>query len=274
MDYTAIKECPVGYSKIGGKPDLPPDFEWFYYNGKIHDNGVNGHPLSFLAQINCEEAHKYDKDALLPSKGMLYFFYELDSLAWGYDPKSKGSARVYYHPGSVSELQRTDFPSDLPTGYQLPEIPIAFSDAKDLPSFEEFCEWHDKDDYGWEERYKYEDAKVKMGFDSELDDDIEEEPITKLLGYADIVQNSMLLQCEQVTNGIYWGEAVDVPETILSQDKKNCKKWRLLFQLDSIFIDDYEIMMWGDMGRLFFYIKIDDLKAENFENCWLILQCG
>ena len=75
-------ETAVGSSKIGGKPDLPRSFEWFRYN--IDGESV---PLSFVAQINLSEAAEYDKDGVLPKKGMLYFFYEFSSMTWGYDPK-------------------------------------------------------------------------------------------------------------------------------------------------------------------------------------------
>lgn len=65
-------------SKIGGKPYLPKDFIWPYYQEL---------PLSFLAQINLKEVNSLDKDKLLPSKGMLYFFYELETEEWGYELK-------------------------------------------------------------------------------------------------------------------------------------------------------------------------------------------
>ena len=55
----------INKSKIGGKPYLPKDFIWPYYQEL---------PLSFLAQINLEEVNSFDKDKLLPSTGMLYFF--------------------------------------------------------------------------------------------------------------------------------------------------------------------------------------------------------
>jgi uncharacterized protein YwqG len=265
----AIGECPVGSSKVGGKPDLPLDFNWYYFNGKSYDDIVDNRPLSFLAQINCEEACIYDKGRLLPPKGMLYFFYELVTMTWGFDPKDRGSARVYYYPGRVSELHRTDFPMDLFEEYRFPEIQITFSNKNELPAFEEFCEWYEKD-YDWDE---YDEAKTRMGFDSELNSN-EEEPISKLLGYANVIQNGMLLECEQVTNGIYCGEPIEIPEGKLRQLKENSKKWQLLFQIDSIYLEGREIMMWGDMGRLFYYVKIDDLKKMNFDNCWLILQCG
>jgi uncharacterized protein YwqG len=33
-------------------------------------------------------------------------------------------------------------------------------------------------------------------------------------------------------------------------------------------------MMWGDVGRLYYWIKHDDLVARNWDLTWLILQCG
>jgi len=33
-------------------------------------------------------------------------------------------------------------------------------------------------------------------------------------------------------------------------------------------------MMWGDCGRLYLWITEEDLITRNFENSWLILQCG
>jgi len=272
-----IANCPIGSSKVGGKPDLPTDFKWFYFDVEDDDGTVDKYPLSFLAQINCEDVHQYDKDSLLPTNGMLYFFYEMDTFSWGFDPKNKGSARVYYHPGDVSELHRTDFPPDFPEEYQLPEMPMTFSVKNELPSFDEFFEqYNDDDNYEWEyeDVCKYDDTIAEMGFESVHGDDEKEEAITKLLGYASVIQNSMLLECEKVTNGIYCGEATNIPPDILRQHKENSKQWQLLFQLDSIYLDNREIVMWGDMGRLFYYIKIDDLKNMNFENCWLILQCG
>lgn len=88
-------------TKIGGKPDLPPDFEWYYYEGEDFNGVTENRPLSFIAQINCAEIKPYDKDDLLPDTGMLYFFYELGTMTWGYSPEDKGSARVFYYDGDL-----------------------------------------------------------------------------------------------------------------------------------------------------------------------------
>lgn len=53
--------------------------------------------------------------------------------------------------------------------------------------------------------------------------------------------------------------------------EKGVYDWILLLQIDS----EEEIgFMWGDVGRLYFWIREKDLKEKNFENSWVILQCG
>jgi uncharacterized protein YwqG len=46
--------------------------------------------------------------------------------------------------------------------------------------------------------------------------------------------------------------------------------WHLLLQVDS---EQAAGMMWGDVGRLYYWIRSKDLKAGNFDNVWLVLQC-
>jgi len=263
-DKQSDAEIPVGCSKIGGKPDLPANFEWFYYEGESYDDITQNRPLTFLAQINCEEVKKYDKDSLLPSKGILYFFYELATMTWGFDPKDKGSARVYYYTGEISKLKRTDFPADLSKEYIFPETPVTFSPEKELPDFEEFLEFHKDFEYNQWDKYNDEKNKIVDEYDGKT--------INKLLGYANLVQGGMLLNCEKTTHGIYTGDSVEIPDDKLREYEENCVKWQLLFQLDSFETDGFE-MMWGDVGRIYFYINTDDLMKLNFDNCWLILQC-
>jgi len=154
---------------------------------------------------------------------------------------------------------------------------MTFSSKKELPNFEEFLQLHNECSHILIDAY--DDAKVELGFDSEFgSDDYEAVKINKLLGYADLIQGGMLLNCETASKGVTLysskgGYSKDISLDELQGYKENCKKWQLLFQLDSIVTKNYE-MLWGDVGRIYYYINADDLKNLNFDNCWLILQCS
>lgn len=263
FDIKEHKPLPIGVSKFGGCPDLPKGFQWYYFKGESpFTDKIKDRPLSFLAQINCSEVKKYDLDNRLPSTGILYFFYELESMAWGFDPQDKGGAKVYYYNGDISELVRTAFPKDMEQDFMMPEIKLSFASQYNVPSFEELF-----DDYqsnSWEE---YDDFLEKSGYM------ISTENSSKLLGYSDTIQGDMLLQCELVTNGLYCGDTTAYKSPKIREFEKNKNQWKLLFQLDTVTTDDFELMF-GDCGRIYYFIKEEDLKNKSFDNTWLILQCG
>jgi uncharacterized protein YwqG len=266
MNFSKANNIPQGSSKFGGRPDLPADFQWYYFEGSGMDDKAKSRPLSFIAQINCQEISRYDTEHLLPASGILYFFYELDSMTWGFDPKDAGSARVFYYKGDIQNLKRIDFPEDLEEEFQMPELKIQFSNRNDLPSYDEFGEDFDYDDFGDEEMDTYDDARADYLNIEEKD------TISKVLGYADVIQGDMRLECEEIANGIYCGSQPDAGNEDLTKMEQSSKKWQLLFQLDTVEDDDFELMF-GDCGRIYYYIRKDDLKNGNFNNCWLILQC-
>lgn len=260
FEFNNNVDIPIGTSKFGGNPDVPKNFDWFYYSGEDFNGVTEKRPLSFLAQINCEEINKYDEDSLLPSKGILYFFYELSTMTWGFDPKDKGSAKVFYFDGDVTELKRTNFPDDLEDDFKFPELQLGFTKKYDLPCYEEFTELIDYE--CWDH---YDKVRSSKGHE-------DEETVSKLLGYADLIQGGMLLQCEQVTNGIYCGNTPEITPEAQNTFKENCNQWQLLFQLDTVTTNHFELMF-GDSGRIYYYIKKEDLKKSKFDDCWLILQC-
>ena len=256
----------IDKSKIGGKPYLPKDFIWPYYQGL---------PLSFLAQINLEEVSLLDKDKLLPDKGILYFFYELETQEWGYSPQSKGCAKVFYFEDS-SNFELIDFPKNIEDDYKIPEFKVNFKSNISLPSYEDF------DILNQEEKIleKYRMSKNLKDFENNLFDEYSNfynehiellESYTKLLGYPDVIQNSMEEECAAVTRGFNMG-GIGYPKKYKEEIKKASKDWILLFQMDTIETSDYELMF-GDCGHIYFWIKKEDLANKNFENIWLILQC-
>jgi len=258
---TDENEIGIGETKIGGRPDLPPTIAWVTETNtvvtkkrrflifKTKKQEVVTKPLSFIAQINLSEISQYDKENILPKTGLLYFFYSAEQEAWGDDYKDKDKFKVIYWNGHFDELSRTDFPSDLPEYSCYNSCSVIAKSELSLPSSEHdvYNDFSDEEiDILWEKV----DYKGNMN---------------KLLGCSDTIQSEMELKCELVTNGIsvYYDPKRKVHE-------QNAKKWRLLLQIDS---NEENGMMWGDCGRLYFWIKEDDLLNIDFDKSWLILQC-
>ena len=261
------EKLPKGTSKIGGKPDLPKDFQWFYYEGEDYKKIVENRPLSFLMQINCEEVHKYDKESLLPEKGMLYFFYELFTMTWGFSPQDRGSAKVFYYDGEIEDLVPADFPEDMEKDCIIPESKIDFESMNDYPI--DFLDYYDPDDSDEEM-----DRKEKE-FEKELDELGYKADTTKLLGHPELIQGEYWEECEGVAGkNIYYGSAPIKygSDEVKKSIKENAKDWILLMQMSELEIGDYGLYF-GDSGKIYFNIRKEDLKNKNFDNVWLILQC-
>ena len=261
------EKLPKGTSKIGGKPDLPKDFQWFYYKGEDYKKIVENRPLSFLMQINCEEVHKYDKESLLPEKGMLYFFYELFTMTWGFSPQDRGSAKVFYYDGEIEDLVPADFPEDMEKDCIIPESKINFESMNDYPI--DFLDYYDPDDSD-----KEMDRKEKE-FEKELEELGYKADTTKLLGHPELIQGEYWEECEGVARkNIYYGSAPIKygSDEVKKSIKENAKDWILLMQMSELEIGDYGLYF-GDSGKIYFNIRKEDLKNKNFDDVWLILQC-
>lgn len=240
-------EIKVGQSKIGGQPDLPKNQIWFKDN--------NGKSLSFLAQINLSETRAFDKTNQLPTTGLLYFFYSAEQEAWGFDPNDKDKFKVFYFNGDVVDLIRTDFPFDLPEHARYKSCKLSFGNSVSIPN------WESEVVNGMLSSEE-QDAYLKLTVEGE---------ITKLLGHSDNIQGTMEEECQLVSNGLYCGDPSGYNDPRAAELSKDADQWILLFQMDSI---DKAGMMWGDVGRVYFWIKREDLEKKNFNKSWFILQCS
>ncbi len=269
----AAGQTPGG-TRFGGAPDVPPDFKWARYKGESTlTDEVKSRPLSFLAQFDLEELAPFDKDNLLPKTGLLSFFYDLETMKWGYDPDDKGCAKVCWFPDK-SVLHRAEFPDDLGVNAidfdcRLPALRIAAKSETSYQSYSDFLLQREKLIENWED---FEAAEKSLGINTEVD-----ENTSKLLGWANPIQGNMTMECELVSRGYYVGDR-DAMERIPALDKQEAEQWSaedwlLLFQLDTVQSGDFELMF-GDCGRIYFYIRRDDLAARNFNDVWLVLQCG
>lgn len=260
-------DIAVGQTKIGGKPDLPTGIGWVTETNNVETIQTNflffkskkqhsvTRPLSFIAQINLLETAPFDEENLLPKTGMLYFFYSAGQEAAGFDYSDKNKFKVIYWDGNISELRRIDFPDDLPSEARYKPCTVRIKSENSLPS------------YGHEVYEDFDEGEDEKFWDTVYNDG----NLNKLLGYSDNIQNEMELDCELVTNGLYCGDASGYNDPRAKELAPNAKNWRLLLQVDS---NDENEMMWGDCGRLYFWIKKGDLLERDFGKAWFSLQCS
>lgn len=257
---------PVGQSKIGGQPDLPVIFSWFtetntiatkkfWIFGKETKQTITK-SLSFIAQINLSEISHFDSENLLPKKGILYFFYADRQDAWGFDIKDQNKFKVIYFDGDLTTLKRFNFPEDLENARFKP-CSIEAKKEISLPSY--YSKLYDD--------FNFTDDEADIFYDRVHEDG----NLNKILGYSDDIQNEMELECELVTNGLYCGDPSVYNDPRAKELESNAKNWRLLLQIDS---NNENGMMWGDCGRLYFWIKKEDLINKQFDKSWFSLQCS
>lgn len=268
LSYQETKETlPICSSKIGGKPAVPADFQWPEFTAESYDGITKSRPLSFMAQIRLEEVASYDTEGILPKKGVLSFFYEQMSMLWGYDPKHKGCARVYYF-SDETELVAMDIPEDLEKDAVIPELAVTWEKHISLPAHGDFVEQYSDMDVDWDGYYE---CSAKCGYEMDSWGDV-----TKLLGYPDTIQSPMEEECETVSRGYRMGEPLDyakISETEKQEIEERAADWILLFQMGTIETEEAEFMF-GDCGHLYFWIRKQDLQNLDFDKVWLILQCS
>lgn len=261
----AGEDLPAGSSKFGGRPDVPAGFVWPVFETKtLDDDMVKPRPLAFLAQFDCARLAGLDPEGLLPRTGLLSFFYELGSQRWGYDPKDAGCARVFWFDGEPLAPAGgipPPGPGEIP-----PELAAELSAGTDAPDFQDACLALDYPFSANDYRF-FDQARRELGY-------AYPDNRSQLLGWPDIIQNNMTLECELVSRGHYLGGSW---ESVPQEERDalrvpSVQGWRLLFQLDTVASGDFELMF-GDCGRIYFYIRREDLLARRFDRAWLVLQC-
>jgi uncharacterized protein YwqG len=254
----------LGESRIGGLPDVPPGSEWPLWLPPLGRDNKYGEPyrpekpvpLSFIAQIDLQAVSEMYDD--LPDTGWLFFFYDRYWEPWGYDPADRGCCRILYANCDRSELMTTEPPVN--------------SDPEHLAeacSVEASLEWNLPDNL---ENNVYR-TSVYEAYNALLDELTGTGGSTHhhLLGYPQLIQHEMELECQLASNGIDCGIGTITASSTASDLVAGARDWQLLLQIDTD--DDGPGWMWGDCGRIYFWIKRKDLASLRFEDAWLIQQC-
>lgn len=248
---------PVGSSKVGGRPDLPEDVEWPTWKD---------YEMTFIAQINLAEC---PRDLSLPESGLLSFFYAVEPM---FDDEDfygdPNTCRVlYFEAERLDQISRRNIPVSLKEASTMKSNRISFESSLSVPDSE--SAFLESLDLGWSgnrehfDQYwevflpEFERAWGKDGY------------MNRLMGHPDQIQGDMQVGCELARGAYGWDDMANSEKR--KQIVNSAVKWRLLLQIDSE--EDKTGMMWGDVGRIYFWIHEDDLAALRFDRVVCEMQC-
>lgn len=252
-------DSPIGGSRIGGLPDLPPEVEWPH---------IEGWPLSFLAQIRLADLRGLPGAEDLPVSGLLAFFYDADGSTnvdeqgkWCWPVRHRGGPRVIHFAGDPTTFVRTKPPE---AGTRVfPAYPVLRHEVERMmpPLESPFYEVLDDEPHEqpWYDRF---------GRVAATSEDDRERPIHRLLGYTSELQGDPYLAAQLYSTGQDFGDAWDRSGARERGLQHEATRWRLLLQVDSTPGD----LLNQDGGYFYFLIHEDDLSAQRFDQVWGISQ--
>lgn len=243
----------LGATRMGGVPDLPGGVAW---------PGRNDRPLALILQLRLSDILDLDREGVLPRSGWLCFFYDAEQQPWGFDPADRDGWKVLYFDVPPERLRRLAVPAQPGSVFQ-PCLVMARAEDT-LPDssalITEGILEHMSEDF---------DAYFDL-----IDEDVDREGDCRhrLLGNPDVIQGEMRYTCQYASNGIYCGDvsAEHGPRAEALAD--GVEDWALLLQVDTD--EDGPDWMWGDCGRIYFWIRKQDLAARDFGQVWVQLQCS
>lgn len=248
------RNLKVGKSKIGGKPDLPKDFEW---------PRINNIPMLFCAQYNLSELAKYDTDNLLPKKGLFYIFLSVEEQYESFSGKNQGFRFLY---SDSKNLIRTEFPKDLKENHTFKTSSIEYFEFYTIPD---------------DENYKlFELDKKYNDFNFNFYEPTEEFILEELYDYTDkfhqILGHDRSIQSSVVYD--FASKELDLYGANSSEYKKQwneilelSKTYEMLLQLDC-YDSNSDLTKFGGSGTYYFGLSKTDLKNKNFNNIKMSFQ--
>jgi hypothetical protein len=99
-----------GWTRAGGYPDLPDDVAWPRTEG--------AEPMPFMLQVDLVEVARFDVGRVLPSAGLLSFFF------YTFDEDSGEEGKVFWFPDLAGLKQRRP-PKNLPSAGRYRSVPLS-----------------------------------------------------------------------------------------------------------------------------------------------------
>lgn len=233
-------------SHLGGSPELDADQSW---------PECNGRPLSFLAAVDLADVAETDSGLNLPRSGVLNFFYDVDRQPWGFDPADRGSWAVVHCLAGVPTTPP-------PTSRVFKRVPLATDRVITFPH------WHEDDleplrSSRFDDFFELVDELAPDGWPRQANHQVG--------GWPLLEQGPLWLSAQLTSHGVHTGGSDWTANPRYEELARGASEWQLLIQIDS---DERTDWMWGDVGKLYFLIRTDDLAARRFDRVWLELQCG
>lgn len=213
-----VGDLPLGASRMGGAPDLPPGLPW---------PEIKGRPIEFLAQIDLAAAARAFPLPGLPTAGWLAVFSDSKQIYEGVWEDRRFWQLIYFE-GEAAELVRREYPGEPRDYFNLCELKFEREDC--VPDLSDLVPNDLLGDDTWE---------VCRDLNERINEAKDWRPVHRLGGYPMLIQTFL----------------------------EDYAGWRFLLQIDS---DAEPGWMWGDAGRLYFWISQEDLAAGVFHD----IHCG
>jgi uncharacterized protein YwqG len=233
------------FNKMGGMPNLPESVEWPTWEGKSH---------SFLCQLDFSTIPKDIFSHAIPAEGYLFLFYDQTQ-----SDTCKGAWKIVYLPIMDIPAVAREAPVDLKKKKKFKEVYVQLSPDRTYP------DPSDERLYAlpWTEGEREEYCSTLLG--------TEDGGEHRLFGHEHQIQESdMAMEAQLEYHGIKPSLQYKANHPEVDALRPGKKDWVLLLQIDS---DRDTGMMWGDFGKLYFWIRKDDLKCGNFDDVWMCSQC-
>jgi uncharacterized protein YwqG len=248
------ESLPVGTSRLGGLPDLPPGITWPSWQGK---------PQSFIAQINLSELPEFVERHLLPQRGFLFFFYDSERSTSGTYKSEQGSFAVFYATDLAREMQSDDVPEGLDRKTIFRPARLSFTVGMSEPGWEHPL--LERIGLSFEERLEYGEV---VGQVEKPTQSSTRHPYHQMLGYPNPMQSAVALDCERAQLD-FWKASRERRKTLEPLIREHVEEWELLLQVDG---DTHAGMNWPGAGRIYYMMRRQDLKLCQFSQAWFVLQ--
>jgi uncharacterized protein YwqG len=279
--------APLGASRLGGEPDMPPDFDW-PIRPAIDDSIFPAHgggpwPLSFVAQIDFAELQAVQILDEFPPEGRLLLFCDPVDIPWG-AKEDQARMRVIFTTIAADRLRRRPCPLEFdqprepsldrrsfifkprilrPTAWLLPPLFIAL--LTEQPRADRAAA------FSAYERF-WDDLEARHG------EPFGDDTIHQVGGMAFSIQDPVEAECVKYADDrprprAWWQRWLNLDEFTKAQRAAHLAQadnWQLVLQVSS---DLKAGMQWGDMGRLYLCARKQDLAARRFDQSWMVVQC-